>query len=514
MADALDVRADEVSALLKKQILDFKREVDIYETGTVIQVGDGIARVHGLSSVMAGELVEFSHQVVGMVLNLEEDNVGCILFGDDTQVKEGDSVRRTQRIAECPVGDALLGRIVDPLGRPIDGKGPLGPTENRPIERKAPGVIQRQPVTEPLYTGLKVIDSMFPIGRGQRELIIGDRQTGKTAVAVDAIINQKGQGVVCIYVAIGQRGSTVAKTVKILEDNGAMDYTVVVAASASAPAPMQFLAPYTGATIGEFYRDNGRHALAVYDDLSKHAVAYRQLSLNLRRPPGREAYPGDVFYLHSRLLERAAKLSDELGGGSLTALPVIETQFGDVSTYIPTNVISITDGQIYLESNLFFAGVRPAVNVGLSVSRVGGAAQIRAMKHRHVAGLLKTSLARYRALEAFARFGTSGLDKSTQRELHLGQRLVELLKQDQYHPMRADHQILIIYAGVNGYLNGLEVDQIQSFEKAYLQHMDTQHSAIGEEIREKKQLTSDLENRLKVAITDFIKTFNSSVNGN
>ncbi|MBM3264362.1 MAG: F0F1 ATP synthase subunit alpha [candidate division Zixibacteria bacterium] len=507
--DTLEVRADEVSALLKQQVLDFKREVDIYETGTVIQVGDGIARVHGLSNVMAGELVELPNHVIGMVLNLEEDNVGCILFGEDTQIKEGDPVRRTRRIAECSVGDGLLGRVVDPLGRPIDGKGPLTSTETRAIERKAPGVIQRQPVTEPLYTGLKVIDSMFPIGRGQRELIIGDRQTGKTAVAIDAIINQKGQDVICIYVAIGQKGSTIAKTVKVLEDNGAMSYTVVVAASASSPAPMQFLAPYTGATIGEYYRDSGRHALAIYDDLSKHAVAYRQLSLNLRRPPGREAYPGDVFYLHSRLLERAAKLNDSLGGGSLTALPVIETQFGDVSTYIPTNVISITDGQIYLESNLFFAGVRPAVNVGLSVSRVGGAAQIRAMKHRHVAGLLKTSLARYRALEAFARFGTSGLDKSTQRELHLGQRLVELLKQDQYAPMRVDHQILSLYTGVNGFLNDLELDQIQAFEKAFLQYMDTQHSEIGQEIREKKQLTADLETRIKGAIEAFLKIFKS-----
>jgi F-type H+-transporting ATPase subunit alpha len=505
--EGLEIRADEVSALLKQQVLDFKREVDIYETGTVIQVGDGIARVHGLSNVMASELVELPNDVVGMVLNLEEDNVGCILFGDDTQIKEGDPVRRTRRIAECPVGEALLGRVVDSLGRPVDGKGPIVASETRPIERKAPGVIQRQPVTEPLYTGLKVIDSMFPIGRGQRELIIGDRQTGKTAVAIDTIINQKGQDVVCIYVAIGQKGSTIAKTKQVLEDHGAMEYTIVVAAPASASAPMQFLAPYTGATMGEYYRDSGRHALAIYDDLSKHAVAYRQLSLNLRRPPGREAYPGDVFYLHSRLLERAAKMSNEMGGGSLTALPVIETQFGDVSTYIPTNVISITDGQIYLESSLFFAGVRPAVNVGLSVSRVGGAAQIRAMKHRHVAGRLKTSLARYRELEAFARFGTSGLDRATQRELHLGQRLVELLKQDQYAPMAVDHQILSIYAGVNGYLNDLDLPEVQKFEKAFLQYMDTQHAEIGREIREKKQLTTDLENRIKAAAEEFLKTF-------
>ena len=505
--DALEVRADEVSELLKQQVLDFKREVDIYETGTIIEVGDGIARVHGLSNVMSGELVEMPNDVVGMVLNLEEDNVGCILFGDDTKVKEGDSVRRTQRIAECAVGDGLLGRVVDPLGRPMDGKGPIDNTETRPIERKAPGVIQRQPVSEPMYTGLKVIDSMFAIGRGQRELIIGDRQTGKTAVTIDAIINQKGQDVVCIYVAIGQKGSTIAKTVKTLEDAGAMEYTVVVASPSSAPAPMQYMAPYAGAAMGEFYRDNGRHALAVYDDLSKHAVAYRELSLNLRRPPGREAYPGDVFYVHSRLLERAAKMSDEEGGGSLTALPVIETQFGDVSTYIPTNVISITDGQIFLESSLFYSGVRPAVNVGLSVSRVGGSAQIGAMKHRHVAGRLKISLARYRELEAFARFGTSGLDQSTQRELHLGERLVELLKQDQYAPLPVEKQIVSIYAGVNGYLDDVEVDDTQRFEKELFEFLDIKNQDIGAEIIEKKNLTADLEERLKTAIEAFKETF-------
>ncbi len=504
--DALEVRADEVSELLKQQVLDFKREVDIYETGTIIEVGDGIARVHGLSNVMSGELVEMPNDVVGMVLNLEEDNVGCILFGDDTKVKEGDSVRRTQRIAECAVGDGLLGRVVDPLGRPMDGKGPIDNTETRPIERKAPGVIQRQPVSEPMYTGLKVIDSMFAIGRGQRELIIGDRQTGKTAVTIDAIINQKGQDVVCIYVAIGQKGSTIAKTVKTLEDAGAMEYTVVVASPSSAPAPMQYMAPYAGAAMGEFYRDNGRHALAVYDDLSKHAVAYRELSLNLRRPPGREAYPGDVFYVHSRLLERAAKMSDEEGGGSLTALPVIETQFGDVSTYIPTNVISITDGQIFLESSLFYSGVRPAVNVGLSVSRVGGSAQIGAMKHRHVAGRLKISLARYRELEAFARFGTSGLDQSTQRELHLGERLVELLKQDQYAPLPVEKQIVSIYAGVNGYLDDVEVDDTQRFEKELFEFLDIKNQDIGAEIIEKKNLTADLEERLKTAIEAFKET--------
>ncbi len=507
--DEVTIRADEVSELLKQQVLGFKREVDIYETGTALQVGDGIARVQGLSNVMANELVEFPNDVVGMVLNLEEDNVGCILFGDDQLIKEGDPVKRTQRIVECAVGDGLLGRVVDSLGRPIDGKGPIIGAESRPIEKKAPGVVERQPVNEPMYTGLKVIDSMFPIGRGQRELIIGDRQTGKTAVAIDAIINQKDQDMVCIYVAIGQKGSTVAKTVATLEEYGAMAYTTVVVASASTAAPMQFLAPYGGATIGEYYRDSGKHALVIYDDLTKHAVAYRQLSLNLRRPPGREAYPGDVFYLHSRLLERAAKMSDEYGGGSLTALPVIETQFGDVSTYIPTNVISITDGQIFLESNLFFAGQRPAVNVGLSVSRVGGAAQIKAMKSRQVAGLLRTSLARYRELEAFARFGTSGLDQTTQRELHLGERLVELLKQAQYQPMAVEEQILALYVGVNGLLNDLEVDQVQPFVAAFLQYMKSQHAVVGSEIRETEQLTEEAEQRIRDAVAEFQKTFNA-----
>ena len=506
--DEITIRADEVSELLKQQVLDYKREVDIYETGTALQVGDGIARVQGLSNVMANELVEFPNDVVGMVLNLEEDNVGCILFGDDQLIKEGDPVKRTGRIVECAVGDGMLGRVVDSLGRPIDGKGAIVGAESRPIETKAPGVVQRQPVNEPMYTGLKVIDSMFPIGRGQRELIIGDRQTGKTAVALDAIINQKGQDMICIYVAVGQKGSTIAKTVATLEEYGAMEYTTVVVASASTPAPMQFLAPYGGATMGEYYRDSGRHALVIYDDLTKHAVAYRQLSLNLRRPPGREAYPGDVFYLHSRLLERAAKMSDEYGAGSLTALPVIETQFGDVSTYIPTNVISITDGQIFLESNLFFAGQRPAVNVGLSVSRVGGAAQIKAMKSRQVAGLLRTSLARYRELEAFARFGTSGLDQTTQRELHLGERLVELLKQPQYQPMAVEAQILSLYVGVNGMLNDLAVDQVQPFVDGFLQYMETHHSDVGREIRETEQLTEETEQRIRDAVEAFSKTFN------
>lgn len=443
-----EVRPDEVSAILRKELAGFESEVDIYDVGTVLEVGDGIARIYGLTKVMASELVEFPNGVFGMVLNLEEDNVGAILFGDDTQIKEGDLVKRTKRVASIPVGEELLGRVVNPLCQPLDGKGPISTKQFLPIERKALGVIYRQPVKEPLQTGLKAIDGMIPIGRGQRELIIGDRQTGKTAIAIDTIINQKWthteeakkygvKPVYCIYVAIGQKGSSVAQVVAKLEEEGAMDYTTVILASASDPAPMQFIAPYSGATLGEFFRDSGRHALVIYDDLSKHAQAYRQVSLLLRRPPGREAYPGDIFYLHSRLLERASKLSDELGGGSLTALPIIETQAGDVSAYIPTNVISITDGQIYLEPNLFNAGVRPAINVGISVSRVGGNAQIKAMKK--VAGRLRLDLAQYRELEAFAKFG-SDLDQATQRQLRRGQRLVELLKQDQYKPMPVENR--------------------------------------------------------------------------
>ncbi|HMW37312.1 MAG TPA: F0F1 ATP synthase subunit alpha, partial [bacterium] len=451
---AVSVRPDEVSGILKKQLASFEREMDTYETGTVLQVGDGIARIYGLTKAMASELVEFPNGVVGMLLNLEEDNVGAVLFGDSSGIKEGDTVKRTGRLAEVAVGPEMLGRVVNALGQAIDGKGAINAKQKTLIERKALGVIERQSVKEPLATGIKAIDAMIPIGRGQRELIIGDRQTGKTAVAIDTIINQKGKDVFCIYVGIGQKESTIAKVVKILEDNGAMAYTTVVSAAASEPAPLQFLAPYTGCAIGEHYRDNGKHALVIYDDLSKHAVAYRQMSLLLRRPPGREAYPGDVFYLHSRLLERAAKLNQDLGGGSLTALPIIETQASDVSAYIPTNVISITDGQIFLESNLFYSGVRPAINVGISVSRVGGSAQIKAMKQ--VAGRLRLELAQYRELEAFAKFG-SDLDKATQQQLRRGARLVEILKQGQYQPMSFDAQITIIYAATNGFLDDVPV---------------------------------------------------------
>ncbi|HMD14483.1 MAG TPA: F0F1 ATP synthase subunit alpha, partial [Bacteroidota bacterium] len=468
-----EVRPDEVSAFLRKQLSGFEKEVDVYDVGTVLQVGDGIARVYGLSKVMASELVEFPNEVFGMVLNLEEDNVGCVLFGESTLIKEGDIVKRTGRVASMPVGDQMLGRVINPLGQPLDGRGPIKTDKFLPLERKALGVIQRQPVKEPLQTGIKAVDGMIPIGRGQRELIIGDRQTGKTAVAIDAIINQKythteeakKRGVkpmYCIYVGIGQKGSTVAQVVAKLEESGAMEYTTVILARADDPSPMQFIAPYSGATLGEYFRDNGRHALVVYDDLSKHAQAYRQVSLLLRRPPGREAYPGDVFYLHSRLLERASKLSEELGSGSLTALPVIETQAGDVSAYIPTNVISITDGQIYLEPGLFNSGVRPAINIGISVSRVGGNAQIKAMKK--VAGRLRLDLAQYRELEAFAKFG-SDLDKATQQQLTRGSHLVELLKQGQYVPMPVEKQVISIFAGTNGYLDEIPLDHVQRFER-------------------------------------------------
>jgi len=451
------IKAGEISEIIKRQLQGYEAEIDLKETGRVIEVGDGIARVYGLENAMSGELLEFPGGVYGMVLNLEEDNVGAVLLGEDTLIKEGDQVSRTKRIAQVPVGEALVGRVVNALGQPVDGKGPIPATEFRPIERYAPGVVDRRPVKEPLQTGLKAIDSMIPIGRGQRELIIGDRQTGKTAIGVDTIINQAGQGVFCFYVAVGQKRSTVAQVVKGLEESGAMAYTTVVTASASEPAPLQYIAPYAGCAMGEYFRDSGRHALCIYDDLSKHAQAYRQLSLLLRRPPGREAYPGDVFYLHSRLLERAAKLNDDLGGGSLTALPIIETQLGDVSAYIPTNVISITDGQIYLENDLFFAGVRPAVNVGLSVSRVGGSAQIKAM--RQVAGRLRLDLAQYRELAAFAQFG-SELDKATQAQLARGQRMVEILKQGQFVPLPVEKQVVIIYAGTNGFLDDLPaIDQ-------------------------------------------------------
>lgn len=510
-----EVRPDEISAILRKQLSGFESEVDIYDVGTVLQVGDGIARVYGLSKVMASELVEFPNDVFGMVLNLEEDSVGCVLFGDSTLVKEGDTVKRTKRVASMPVGDEMLGRVITPLGIPIDGKGPINTDKFMPVERKALGVIQRQPVKEPLQTGIKAIDAMIPIGRGQRELIIGDRQTGKTAVAIDTIINQKYthtdeakelgiKPVYCFYVAVGQKSSTVAQVVAKLEESGAMTYTTVIAASASEPAPLQFIAPYSGATLGEYFRDNGKHALVIFDDLSKQAASYRELSLLLRRPPGREAYPGDVFYLHSRLLERASKLSDELGGGSLTALPIIETQQGDVSAYIPTNVISITDGQIYLESNLFNAGVRPAINVGISVSRVGGNAQIKAI--RKVAGSLKLDLAQYRELEAFAKFG-SDLDKATQKTLGRGARLVELLKQGQYSPYPIENQVVSLFMGTNGYLDSIPLSEVKRFESEILEFVEVKYSNIYDKIRKEKQLSDELINELKKAAEEFLSVF-------
>ncbi|MBU2445961.1 MAG: F0F1 ATP synthase subunit alpha [Bacteroidetes bacterium] len=513
-----EVRPDEVSSILRKELSGFKKEVDVYDVGTVLSVGDGIARVYGLSKVMASELVEFPNGVFGMVLNLEEDNVGAILFGEDHLVKEGDIVKRTKRVASIPVGDQLLGRVVNPLCQPLDGKGPIKTDKYLPIERKALGVIFRQPVKEPLQTGIKAIDGMIPIGRGQRELIIGDRQTGKTAIALDAIINQKithteeakKQGVkpvYCIYVAIGQKGSSVAQVVAKLEEAGAMEYTTIILASAADPAPMQFIAPYSGATLGEFFRDSGRHSLVIYDDLSKHAQAYRQVSLLLRRPPGREAYPGDIFYLHSRLLERASKLSDDLGGGSLTALPVIETQAGDVSAYIPTNVISITDGQIYLEPNLFNAGVRPAINVGISVSRVGGSAQIKAMKK--VAGTLRLDLAQYRELEAFAKFG-SDLDAATQKQLRRGQRLVELLKQGQYKPMSVEKQIVSIFYGTYGYLDQLPISDVQRFETEILELFEVKHKDLLKEIAEKKEMSPAIIDKLKQIGDEFSNSFKKS----
>jgi F-type H+-transporting ATPase subunit alpha len=493
------IKAEEISEIIKRQLQGYEAEVDLKEMGRVIEVGDGIARIYGLEHAMAGELLEFPGEVFGMVLNLEEDNVGAVLLGEDTLIKEGDPVKRTKRIAEVPVGETLIGRVVNALGQPIDGKGPIEATEFRPIERYAPGVVDRRPVKEPLQTGLKAIDAMIPIGRGQRELIIGDRQTGKTAIAVDTIINQKGQGVHCFYVAVGQKRSTVAQVVKVLEDTGAMAYTTVVAATASEPAPLQYVAPYAGCAMAEHFRDSGRHALCIYDDLSKHAQAYRQLSLLLRRPPGREAYPGDVFYLHSRLLERAAKLNDELGGGSLTALPIIETQLGDVSAYIPTNVISITDGQIYLETDLFFAGIRPAVNVGLSVSRVGGNAQVRAM--RQVAGKLRLDLAQYRELAAFAQFG-SELDKATQMQLARGQRMVEILKQDQYVPLPMEKQVLAIYAGAQGHLDDLPVDVVRAFEEVLYRLVERRAPQIYAEIREKKELSDSLREAMDQVIQE------------
>lgn len=498
------LRPEEISSIIKQQIEKYEAQVEVSDVGRVIQVGDGIARVYGLYDTMASELLEFPGGVYGMALNLEEDNIGCVILGPYTHIREGDPVKRTGRIVSVPVGEALIGRVVNPLGQPLDGKGPIKADKYRPIERIAPGVITRRSVHEPLQTGIKAIDSMIPIGRGQRELIIGDRQTGKTAIAVDTIINQRDTDVICIYVAIGQKASTVASVIRTLEEHGAMDYTIVVSATASEPAPLLYIAPYAGCAMGEEFMEQGKHVLIVYDDLSKQAVAYREMSLLLRRPPGREAYPGDVFYLHSRLLERAAKLSDEYGGGSLTALPIIETQAGDVSAYIPTNVISITDGQIYLESDLFYAGVRPAVNVGLSVSRVGGAAQIKAMKQ--VAGRLRLDLAQFRELQAFAQFG-SDLDKVTQARLARGERIVEILKQDQYKPMPVEEQVVVIFAAVNGYLDDIEVARVRKFEEEFLKFMRSSKADILTEIREKQVMSDELIERLKAAIVEFKKIF-------
>ncbi len=501
----MELRAEEISEIIRKQIEGYGKDIEVAETGTIISVGDGIARIHGLAKAMAGELLEFPGGVSGMVLNLEEGNVGVAILGEDNEhIKEGSIVKRTGRIVEVPVGDAIIGRVVNAIGQPIDGNGPIETNEFRMVEVKAPGIVKRKSVHQPLQTGIKAVDAMVPIGRGQRELIIGDRQTGKTAIAIDTIINQKGGDVICIYVAIGQKRSTVAQVVNKLRDHGAMDYSIVVSASASEPAPLQFIAPYTGVTMGEFFRDNGRHALIIYDDLSKQAVAYRQLSLLLRRPPGREAYPGDVFYLHSRLLERAAKLSDEYGAGSLTALPIIETQAGDVSAYIPTNVISITDGQIYLESDLFYSGVRPAINVGLSVSRVGGAAQIKAMKQ--VAGTLRLSLAQYREMAAFAQFG-SDLDKATQMQLARGERLVEMLKQPQYRPIPSEKQVLIIFAANNGYVDDYPASALGRYEAELYTFFDVRKADVLREIREKKAIDDELRGKIISALDELKKEF-------
>ena len=501
------IKAEEISQIIRQHLASYESTIDVAEVGNVIEVGDGIARVYGLEKAMAMELLEFPYNVMGMALNLEEDNVGVVLLGDDTLIKEGDQVKRTGRIASVPVGEAVIGRVVNALGEPVDDKGPIETTEFRPIDRIAPGVVDRRPVKEPLQTGIKAIDAMIPIGRGQRELIIGDRQTGKTAIAVDAIINQKGKDVYCFYVACGQKLSTVAQVVKVLEEAGAMAYTAVIVASASEPAPLQYIAPYAGCTMGEYFRDSKRHALCIYDDLSKHAAAYRQLSLLLRRPPGREAYPGDVFYLHSRLLERAAKLNDQLGGGSLTALPVIETQLGDVSAYIPTNVISITDGQIYLEGDLFYAGIRPAVNVGLSVSRVGGSAQIKAMKQ--VAGKLRLDLAQYREMAAFAQFG-SELDKATMAQLNRGQRMVEVLKQGQYEPLAVERQVLIIHAGTSGHLDDLPIEAIPAFEQALFKFIETRHPEILKEVAEKKEIGDSLRSQMDTGIQECKSEFQAT----
>jgi F-type H+/Na+-transporting ATPase subunit alpha len=503
----MDIKAEEISKIIRDQIGSYAVDVDVAEVGTIVSVGDGIARVHGVEKTMAGEMLEFPHGIFGIALNLEEESVGAVLLGDYTEIREGDVVKRTGRIISVPVGPELVGRVVNALGQPIDGKGPIASKLTSPIERLAPGVVDRSPVKEPMQTGLKAIDSMVPIGRGQRELIIGDRQTGKTAVAVDTIINQKGQNVVCIYNAIGQKQSTIAQVVRTLEDAGAMEYTIVVAAGASDPAPLLYISPYSACTMGEYFRDHGQHALCIYDDLSKHAQAYREISLLLRRPPGREAYPGDVFYLHSRLLERAAKLKKDLGGGSLTALPIIETQAGDLSAYIPTNVISITDGQIFLESDLFHQGIRPAINVGNSVSRVGGSAQVKAM--RQVAGTLRLDLAQFRELAAFAQFG-SDLDKATLNQLNRGRRLVEVLKQPQYQPLAVEKQVIIIYAATNGYLDPIPVEQVRPYETELFQFLDTRKAALVAGLSEKKQFDDALKGELNAALEEFGKSFAAS----
>jgi len=496
----MTVRPDEVASIIKREIEKYEDKLKMESVGTVLQVGDGVARIYGLDDCMSNELIEFPGGIYGIALNLEEDNVGCVLLGPDSNIKEGDTVKTTGKIVEVPVGEALLGRVVNALGQPLDGKGPIATEKTLPIEGTAPNVVERQPVKEPLQTGIKAIDAMIPIGRGQRELIIGDRQTGKTAILVDTILNQKDTGVISIYVAIGQKLSTVAGVIKTLEDNGALENSIVVVASASEPAPMQYIAPYSGCAMGEYFRDKGKHAVIMYDDLYKHAVAYRQVSLLLRRPPGREAFPGDIFNIHSRLLERAAKLNDELGGGSLTALPVVETQAGDYAAYIPTNVISITDGQIYLESDLFNSGVRPAISVGLSVSRVGGNAQIPAMKK--VAGALRLNLAQHRELAAFAQFG-SELDKSTQEQLTRGEKLIEILKQPQYEPAPVEEQVIIIYTAINGYLDDIPTDKVKDFQGKFLQHMRDKHSGIAAEIREKRKIEDDTAKGLERVITEF-----------
>ncbi|MDQ1333241.1 MAG: F-type H+/Na+-transporting ATPase subunit alpha [Thermodesulfobacteriota bacterium] len=500
----MEIRAEEISQVIRDQIKDYEKKVEVSETGTVLSVGDGIARVYGIEKAMAMEMVEFPGGIFGLCLNLEEDNVGVAIMGDDSKIKEGDTVKRTGRIAQIPVGEAVLGRVIDAVGQPLDGKGPIEATEFRRVEMVAPGVIARQPVKEPMYTGIKAIDAMTPVGRGQRELIIGDRQIGKTAICVDAIINQKNTDIYCIYVATGQKKSTVAQVVDILARHGAMEYTTVVAACASDPATQQFISPYAGCAIGEYYRDQGKHALILYDDLSKQATAYRQVSLLLRRPPGREAFPGDIFYNHSRLLERAAKLNDKLGGGSLTALPIIETQAGDVSAYIPTNVISITDGQVYLEPNLFFSGVRPAINVGLSVSRVGGAAQTKAMKK--VAGTLRLDMAQFRELEAFAQFG-SDLDKATLKQLNRGRRLVEVLKQPQYQPMPAEKEVAILFAAANGYLDKWPEASVASYEKQMLEFMDSKHPEILKDVKDSGNISEETDGKLRKALDEFGEMF-------